>query len=163
MADVVIAPDFAAITDYDLSVYAAVIMWGEPLATWRDGSPMWEPKNRPFGRYVPKHPNGDIESFRPDTDERHAAEFRDFVLNIADMTELGANFMPQVVYAQMPQMSGEHVHPRPQVRFWHSKIYTSAVKADKRSTMGELFECIDRSQPRADTIALCKLMDWLLL
>ena len=162
------APDYATVTGYELSIHAAKLMWGDPLAAWRDQSPMWEPKKRPFGRYVPKFPNGDIESFRPDTDERHAAEFRRFVRDEAIKRGVGLNYMPQEIYAQEPLEPREFIDGKPQsikqplqVPIWHSKIVIGVSKSDRFGVVGKLFECKHASQPRADTITFCKLMDWM--
>ena len=146
---------------YELSQKAAVAMWGGAASSFR-GYPVW--KRQPgmmFGRYVPTQPNGAADSFRPDVDARHAAEFREWAMDMADERGITYNYGPQVIHAQSPQLPGENVHPRPQVRYWHSKIIISVSKADKYGVVGTLFEWKDRSQTYADTVTFLAFVEWM--
>ena len=148
---------------YHLSIYAAILIFGPSQSIWRDGSPMWTRKllGEMFGRYVPIKPNDDKNSFRPDVDSRHSNELINYALDLSEHLSTPVNYRPQYIYRQLPMQPDEQfIHPRPQVRLWHSIFITGPRKDDKAMT-GELFEHIDVCKELADTIATLKLIEWL--
>ena len=149
---------------YHLSIYAATLIFGPSQSIWRDGSPIWAQKlpGEIFGRYVPIEPNDDKNSFRPDVDSRHSNELINYAMDLSERLLIPVNYRPQYIYRQLPIAPDEiPIHPRPQVRLWHSIYLTSPRKNDKVMT-GELFEHIDVCKELADTIATLKLIEWLM-
>lgn len=151
---------------YQLSVIAAKIVFGGKGYSEKqrpNGTPMWilETDDAIRLRHVPYEPDNSSSFFRPDVDSRHTSELINYALDYAGSLAISVNYRPQYITRQLPAQPNEPIHPRPQVRLWHSIYITAPRKSDETLT-GKLFEHIDRCKELSDTIATLKLLEWLM-